>query len=198
MNKLFRIQLMALLFIAGQNIVWAQPFNLDERINPKKLELKEYKKADTVKGQINITEVTQKQDTSYYFVKGFSMYSPTYFGINTTDPDADIKINLCQENWQSIHRTGTLKGKGIWKSQFKVEDDFGIMIIANKKPVRYVLTIWSGIEMKIDMPSVFKDADDTATKGGGWFKKNMTLVIIGIVALIIILFLLFKLKNKKQ
>ena len=92
------------------------------------------------------------------------MYSPTYFSINTTDTEADIKINLCQENWKNFHRTGTLKGKGIWKSQFKVEDDFGIMIIANKKPVRYVLTTWSGKEMKIDMPSVFKEADGSAMR----------------------------------
>jgi hypothetical protein len=51
--------------------------------------------------------------------------------------------------------------------------------------------------MKIEMPSVFKSGDAASVNGGGWFKKNMTAFIIGFVAVLIISFLLFKLKNKK-
>ena len=126
------------------------------------------------------------------------MYSPTYFSLNSSDPDADIKVNLCKENWHAFHQTGQVKGKEIWKSNFKTEGDFGIMVIANKMPARYVLLVWTGDEMKIEMPSVFKRAGAAALQRGGWFANNKTIVIIGAAALLLILFLLLKLKNKKQ
>ena len=84
------------------------------------------------------------------------------------------------------------------KGFFKTEGDFGIMVIANKMPARYVLLVWTGDEMKIEMPSVFKRAGAAALQRGGWFANNKTIVIIGAAALLLILFLLLKLKNKKQ
>ena len=178
----------------------AQPFNLDDKISPVELNFEEYKKegADKPKGRISMNILTQENDTSYYFIKGLSMYSPTYFSLNSTDPAVDIKINLCKENWNTFHHQGEVKGKGIYKNNFKTEGDFGIMVIANKKPAKYVLLVWTGDEMKIEMPSVFKSGDSTASSGGGWFKKNMTIVILAAVALLIISFLLFKLKKKKS
>jgi hypothetical protein len=178
----------------------AQPFNLEERIQPVELKFEEYKKEGDAKakGRISINTLTQDNDTSYYFIKGLSMYSPTYFSINSADPAADIKVNLCKENWHKFHHTGTVKGKGIWKNNFKTEGDFGIMVIANKKPAHYVLLVWTGDEIKVELPSVFKSGDSAGASGGGWFKKNMMVVIVGIVALVVILFLLFKLKNKKS
>lgn len=178
----------------------AQPFNLNDRIAPVELNFEEYKKegADKPKGRISMNILTQENDTSYYFIKGLSMYSPTYFSLNSTDPAADIKINLCKENWNTFHHQGEVKGKGIYKNNFKTEGDFGIMVIANKKPAKYVLLVWTGDEMKIEMPSVFKPADGKGGSSGGWFKKNSTIVIIGAIALLIIAFLLYKLKNKKS
>lgn len=191
-----------LLFISllmMQEKITAQPFNLTETVQPVELNFTEYKKEseDKAKGRISINALSQEKDTMYYFIKGLSMYSPTYFSLNSSDPDADIKVNLCKENWHAFHQTGDVKGKEIWKSNFKTEGDFGIMVIANKLPVRYVLLVWTGDEMKVEMPSVFKSAG-AAALGGGWFAKNKTIVIIGVAALLLILFLLFKLKNKKQ
>jgi hypothetical protein len=133
----------------------------------------------------------------YYFIKGLSMYAPTYFSLNSTDPAADIKVNLCKENWHSFHQTGEVHGKEIWKSKFKTEGDFGIMVVANKKPVRYVLLVWTGDEMKIEMPSVFKSADSVNISKGGWLKRNMWPVIIGTAVVLIALSAVFKLKKKK-
>lgn len=196
--KIYRLLLFALLQMMQEKIM-AQPFNLTETVQPVELNFTEYKKDgdDKAKGRISMNTLSQESDTMYYFIKGLSMYSPTYFSLNSSDPDADIKVNLCKENWHSFHQTGDVKGKGIWKSQFKTEGDFGIMVIANKKPVRYVLLVWTGDEMKIEMPSVFKSAGAAALQESGFFAKNKTIVIIGSAALLLILFLLFKLKNKK-
>lgn len=178
----------------------AQPFNLNESVQPVELNFTEYKKEgeEKAKGRISMNTLSQDKDTIYYFIKGLSMYSPTYFSLNSADPGADIKVNLCKENWHAFHQSGTVKGKNVWKTNFKTEGDFGIMVIANKKPVRYVLLVWTGDEMKIEMPSVFKNGDAASMNKGSWFNKNRTVVIVAVIALLIIAFLLLKLKNKKQ
>lgn len=197
--KTYRLLLFSLLLGMQEKII-AQPFNLFETVQPVELNFTEYKKEgeEKAKGRISMNTLSQEKDTMYYFIKGLSMYSPTYFSLNSSDPDADIKVNLCKENWHAFHQTGNVKGKEIWKSNFKTEGDFGIMVIANKLPVRYVLLVWTGDEMKVEMPSVFKNAGAASLQGTGFFAKNKTIVIVGAAALLLILFLLYKLKNKKQ
>ncbi|MGB8193928.1 MAG: hypothetical protein WCF67_18490 [Chitinophagaceae bacterium] len=202
MKKIFLKNICCVLasfFLLAHEKIMAQPFNLTESIQPVELNLAEYKKdgADKAKGRISMNTLSQDKDTMYYFVKGLSIYSPTYFSISSSDPKADIKVNLCKENWHTANKTGDVKGKGIWKTQFKTEGDFGIMVVANKKPTRYVLLAWTGEEMKIAMPSVFKTSNASDIKGGGWFRNNMLIVIISAVVLLSILFLVFKLKKKR-
>jgi hypothetical protein len=195
-NKIW--QLSAVL-ILGYVQVSGQPFNLTESVQPVELIFTEHKKDgdDKAKGRISINTLSQERDTAYYFIKGLSLYSPTYFSLNSSDEGADIKVNLCKENWHTSHQTGIVKGKEIWSSRFKTEGDFGVMVIARKKPARYVLLVWTGNEMNIEMPSVFKSAATATGSGSGWLAKNKMIVIVVAVALSIIGFLLFKLKNKK-
>jgi len=179
----------------------AQPFNLDENVQPVELRWEDYTKPgeDKPNGRISINKLTQEKDTMYYFIKDLNMYAPTYFSLNSKDPEADIKINLCKENWKAAHRTGEVKGKTLWKSDFKTEGDFGIMVIANKKPAKYALLVWTGKEMKVEMPSVFKGADEkgAATPGSKGGKGNTLLIVAGVVLLGVIGFLAYKLKQKK-
>jgi hypothetical protein len=179
----------------------AQPFNLDEKVKPVELTFKDHFKEGETKpiGRISINPITQENDTAYYYIGGISMYAPTYFSINTTDTGADLKVSLFKENWREAHKTGEVKEKNIWKTSFKTEGDFGIRVITGKKPGKYVLLVFSGNDLEVQLPSVFNKGNGNA--GGaanGWFKKNMLTVIIGAVALLAILFLLFKLKKKKN
>ena len=187
------------LLMAGTRLL-AQPFNLTESVQPTELIFTDYIKTGETKpdGRISLNPLTQDVDTSYYFIKGLSMYAPTYFSLNSTDPAADIKINLCKENWHVVHHTGNVNGKGIWSCKFKTEGDFGIMVIANKKPVRYVLLVWSGNDLKVEIPSVFKTATEDDMKGGSWFKRHMMWLIGGALVLILIAFILIKPKNKRS
>lgn len=176
----------------------SQPFTLDERINPIELKFEDYKKNDEkAKGRISKNTFGQDADTAYYWIQGLSMYSPTFFTIAASDPAAELKINLCKENWKQPHKSGTVKGKGKWNTNFKTEGDFGIQIITNKKPVRYALVVWSGSEVKVDLPTPFKSGGATKS-GSGWLQKNMIVLVVGVIALAIIGFLLFKLKKAKK
>jgi LPXTG-motif cell wall-anchored protein len=194
--------LLFVLVLLAQKEVIAQPFSLEENVQPVELNFTEYKKEgeEKAKGRISINDLTQDKDTMYYFIKGLNMYAATYFSLNSKEADADIKILLCKENWKKAHRTGEVKGKALWKSNFKTEGDFGIMVVANKKPTRYALLIWTGEEMKIEMPSVFKGEGENvkSATGSGGGNKNTLFIAIGVVLLAVIGFLVYKLKNKKS
>jgi hypothetical protein len=191
--------LLAVCLFACQRLI-AQPFNLTESVQPVELNLAEYKKDgdEKARGRISVNTYKQDKDTLYYYVKGLSIYSPTYFSLNSSDANANITVNLCKENWHNIHQAGDIKGKGIWNSKFKTEGDFGIMVIAHKKPAKYVLLAWTGEEMKIEMPSVFKTANAADLSGGGWLGRNKMAVVIGVAVLLIASFLFFKFQKKKQ
>ncbi len=195
------IQFLALItsMLSVKNNCFAQPFSLDDRIQPTELNLVDYKKTDTLrKGRINMTEVTQNKDTSYYFVKGLSMFSPVYFGLTTKAEGGNIKINLCKDNWHSINQNGETGDKGHWQANFKTEGDFGIMVIAEKKPADYSMIIWVGNEAKdVGITDPFKDTDGKVSSGkkGNFLKDNFMYIIIALLVVIIgILF--FKMKKK--
>lgn len=190
--------LIAVCLLTAFNRVQAQPFNLDDRIQPVELNLVDYKKEDAKrKGRINITNVTQAKDTLYYFVKGLSMYSPTYFSITTADQSVPVKVKLCKNNWRESARSGETGDKGSWSTKFKTEGDFGIMVVPSAKGAKYTLLTWVGDEAKeIGMASAFKTADDKAgSTSGNFFTKNRIIMAAGVVLAGIIIFLLIKRKK---
>src|SRR5687767_8054993 len=116
MNNYFRLLCLAAFFLfcpGGRGI--AQPFNLDENIQPVELNFTEHKKEseEKAKRRISINDLTQDKDTIYYFIKNLNMYAATYFSLNSKEADADIKVLLCKENWKKAHRTGEVKGKAL-------------------------------------------------------------------------------------
>ena len=200
MKKTIQFFVLAILMLNIKGKSFAQPFNLDDRIVPTELNLIDFKKGDTIqKGRINMTEVTQNSDTAYYFIKGLSMYSPVYFGLTTKAEAGNIKVNLCKDNWHKAEQNGETGSEGHWNTNFKTEGDFGIMVIAEKKPADYSIIVWVGDEAKdVGITDPVKDADgkiSDSKKGGNFLKENFMYIIIALLAVIIgILF--FKMKKK--
>ena len=140
----------------------SQPFTLNKNIKPVELTLIPYKAKDSVyNGKINITTVTQKEDTLYFFVKGLSMYQPTYIGFDSEDKKQKIKIFLCKDNWKIANKTGQLNN-GYWFEKFKTEGSYGIMVVKSKPTDVYNIMIWVGKELlNRKLPSPFKAAAKT-------------------------------------
>ena len=179
-------------------ILKAQPFNLNDNIQPVELNLADYKKDDLkAKGRINVTEITQMKDTLYFFARGFSMYSPAYFCITAEDPSSPIQVTLNKENWHQANKTGETNDKGFWEASFKTEGDFGIMVVPKTKPAKYVLLTWNGDEAKeVGISSPFSDSAVSKTNEG-FLKKNLLYIIGGVVLLLVIFFIVFKRKKDK-
>ena len=143
----------------------AQPFTLNKNIKPVELKLIPYKQKDsTYNGKINITTVTQKEDTLYFFVRGLSMYQPTYIGFDSKDKKLQTKIFLCKDNWKIANKTGQLEN-GYWFEKFKTEGSYGIMVVKSKPTDVYNIMIWVGKEiLNRKLPSPFKTAIKTTPK----------------------------------
>lgn len=146
--------------------VFSQPFSLDKNLKPVLLNLIPYTDKDTAyNGKINITDVKQVVDTSYYYVKGLSIYQPVIFTIVGTDGKNNIQIRLSKDNWKKPDHVGSLGANNSWQKLFRTEGSFGIQVIAPSKNAAYKIMVWVGNEpKKILMPSPFKEEKKVATK----------------------------------
>jgi len=192
--------LLVILFCAGKSS-FAQPFSLDERINPIQLNLIDYKKNDPkAKGKICVADITQTKDTMYFFANGFSIFSPAYFGITGNAGSPEISVSLHKENWLQPNHKGTTNEKNHWEKKFRTEGDIGIMVVPKKIPATYAIVLWVGDEVKLDMPSPFKKNDGSASGSGGsgnFFSKYWMYLLIGLLVLVVA-FLLLKMKKQKK
>ena len=137
----------------------AQPFTLDKKIKPVELKMINYVNKDNKdwNGKINFTEVTQNDDSAYYFVKGLSMYQPVYITVVAENALDIVTINLCKNNWKTPNKTGATNATGNWKTKFKTEGSFGVMIAKQKPSSKYKIMVWVGKEVEdLGMKSPFK------------------------------------------
>ncbi|HOZ70703.1 MAG TPA: hypothetical protein PLU11_11460 [Chitinophagaceae bacterium] len=197
--RLSIFMLFALALLSG-GLLRAQPFTLDN-ITPTELLLVDYKKEDTLRrGLINVTTVNQVKDTAWYFVKGLSMFSPVYFGLTAPEGNGNIRVQLCKDNWKTANRSGETGEKRHYQEQFKTEGDFGIMVIAEQKPASYTMITWTGKEAKeVGITSPFKGEGEGAIKeqGGNFLKENYLYILIGLMV-VVIAYLVFKMKKSKN
>lgn len=190
--------LLLIVLLTVPNTVMAQPFTLDKKFKPVQLKLNKFNPPNEpkAKGSISITEVIQKEDTLFYFVKGASIYSPVYVGLQSGDTaNSTIDVSLHKLSWKKAERSGTTDATGHWEQQFKTENDFGIRVVVKEKPTAYSLMVWVGDEVKMELPTVFKKG--TIARSGNFLKDNLLYIIIGgLVMMLLVLFIKFKKKSK--
>lgn len=144
----------------------AQPLNMDTSVHPAELKLFKYepKGQPAGKGMLNITKVAQVSDTAYYFCKGISIYSPVIVMVSAKDKTQPLSVSLHKWNWKEKSRSGATDAKGVWSEKFKTENDFGIMVVASKKPAIYNMYVWAGDEVKVEVPSDFTSIGEANKK----------------------------------
>jgi hypothetical protein len=188
-------------FFFSSHSLLAQPFTMNPDINPVELNLYDFKPVgnDKANGRLNVTDVTQDKDTMYYFARGFSIYSPAYAGVTLQDKSMNVEVSLFKENWLKPSQGGVTNEKGHWDAKFKTEGDFGIRVIAKTKPCTYALVVWNGKDVEVSVPTPFtynEGGAGSSSGKGGFFKKNLVYIIIGVLAIAVI-FLFLKLKKRK-
>ncbi|MGF1637089.1 MAG: hypothetical protein ACFCUU_08455 [Cyclobacteriaceae bacterium] len=179
--------------------LYAQPFTLDDKIKPKRLDLKNVPdkkgaKSTGVMGTIN-------DEPHYFFVKGHGMLQPLDI-ILESDESADLNLEIYYATWNNPEKKcNTSSGKGLCQVKFMVYGEFGIKVTTNTPGTDYALTIYGSPEWLPDLESPFvltKNADvskpgDALATGG-----NNTLFIGIFIALLIIIVLLAVVLLKKN
>jgi hypothetical protein len=138
-------------------IAMAQPFTLDKNIKPVELRLINYKAKDSMwNGKINVSKIRQVKDSSYYVVKGLSIYQPVIIKVGSKNKGEKIEIKICKDSWKKADKSGVPDAKGFYQEKFKTEGSFGILIISKSPVVNYNIIVWAGNEVKnLPMPSPF-------------------------------------------
>ena len=142
---------------SGVTAVQAQPFALDEKIKPSELKLTDYTSKDArMKGKVAVAEVTQKNDSLYFFVKGISIFSPVIVLVESMDKTEKLNVSLHKNTWNAVEASGETGADGIWSKTFTTGGDVGIKVGAKKFPTKYQVVVWVGDEVDLPMPTPFK------------------------------------------
>jgi hypothetical protein len=181
----------------------AQPFSLDKKIKPVKLQLKERKdwkgaKAVAAKGILNT-------EGDYYYVKGASMFQPIDIFL-LGDDGRRINMEVVKNNWKDVQATASTADAADEIANIKIRTygDFGIRVFAEEIGGNYQLLVNAGPDIKDALASPFvalKDAGRTTSAASRVTakekNKNISLVwILGGVVVIIITVLVFLLRKK--
>jgi hypothetical protein len=191
---------------AGTSI--AQPYTLDEKVVPYRLELKEDKK---VKGATAVAaNATIKDEAQYFYVAGCNMFQfiDVYIFSNFGSPN--FKADLVRNTWGDVETsasTGSSKN-GIINFKLRAEGDFGFKVYPGGELINYTIVVYASPVIQAYMGSAFKKASESEVKGaeesssasGGSSSgsSNMVLYIVLGVALLVIGFLAAKLMSKNK
>ena len=201
------------LLIAGMAHSFAQPFTLDKKLAPVKLQLEENKKLKGAK--LVGAKGTAKKEGQYYYVKGHSMFQPVDIFL-TSSNNKPVQMEVVKNNWNDIvKQASTVDAQdGIADIKVRAYGDFGIRVYnADDEAADYYLVVYAGPEVKNALPSPFVSADETAknktvTKndqpgndsGAGTKEKSSSsmLLIIGAVIVVLLLVIIALILRKKK
>ncbi|MBZ0326394.1 MAG: hypothetical protein K8F54_02205 [Altibacter sp.] len=186
----------------------AQPYTLDEKIKPVKLELQDVKSKQGAKSII--ANSTMMDEPQYYYVNGCSMYQFIDVFIFSNFGSPNFTVELAKNTWNEVERTATTGGSknGIVNFKLRTEGDFGFKIVPTGKKINYSIIIYASEPVEEFLGSAFKKADKDTIEGGedsasGGNSKssdssNTILYILLGVALLVIGFLASKVLSRKK
>jgi hypothetical protein len=183
----------------------AQPFSLDKKIKPVKLQLKEQKdwkgaKAIAAKG-------TLTSEGDYYYVKGASMFQPIDIFL-VGDDGKKIKMEVVKNNWKDVNTRASTNDAAdeIANVKIRTYGDFGIRVFADEEGGNYQLVVYASPDIKHALASPFvplKEAAKTTTPVKAKVtdtekqKSNPLLWILGAAVVVLITVVAFLLRKKK-
>jgi len=159
--SILRISIVSILLSSFAAALHAQPFTLDKKIKPVKLQLKDFRDWDGAKaiGAQGIADM----EGDYYFVKGASMFQP--IDVFLIGPEGvNVEMQLVKNNWEDIQKKASTSDAedGIANLKVRSYGDFGIRVKADKDAKEnYQLLVLAAPEVKKALPSPFVAASNT-------------------------------------
>lgn len=187
----------------------AQPYTLDKKIKPVKLELKEHPKYEDAK--YNEGDYTLNQGTTnYHYVKGHDIYQFVDIFIFANDGNSNLQADLVSNTWNNIHETKQTSSseKGIINFKVRSYQDIGFSIKSSEsKKIAYSIIVNASPPLMNYLGSPFVKASENALdaqnsdhQNTNSSKSNMSLwvyILIGVLLLLVGL-LAGKLMSRKE
>lgn len=190
---------------------FAQPYTLDEKIVPIKLELKDDKKHKGAKyAAVNVTIADASQ---YFYVNGFDMFQFIDVFIFSNFGSPNFKVDLVKNTWDDVEKSGTTgeSEKGVINFKLRTLGDFGFKVYPGSAKINYTILVYASAPIEKSLGSAFtkasesdiKAADDTSGNEGSASSNssgssNTLLYILLGVALLVIGFLASKVLSKNK
>ncbi len=197
------------LFIYGSSI--AQPYTLDKKIKPYKLELKDDKKQKGA--QAAVANVTMTKDPHYFYVNGLSMFQFIDVFIFSNFGNPNFKVELVKNTWGDVEESASTgsSDKGVINFKLRTEGDFGFKVIPTGQKINYTIMVYASSPIEAHLGSAFTKVTESDLKGGGDTSANeggsasnsggssntLLYVLLG-VALLVIGFLASRLLSKNK
>lgn len=130
-------------FLLFNGALYAQPFTLDENLNPTLLELQDVKDIEGAKG-IFASHILPGGSDQYYSISGFDALQVLDVHIFSLEDNNQLKIDLVKTNWKQIEKSSELQNAndGIVNFSFRSHNDFGLKITnTSDEPISYAVAI---------------------------------------------------------
>ncbi len=192
--------------------VKAQPFTLDKKIKPVRLDAEKDPEYEGVK----ITGSRGKTDTagSYFYVKGLNVFQPIDVMLLSEQADIPLNLEIYKSNWEKLEKKEVTDKEGLAQVKFRTYGEFGIKIKGDGKEVPYTLVVVGGKAIRPPLPSPFVAASNAAGKkllnqkkgespppskekdpGPGGLSSTL-LILLGAVALLLAVIVVLLLRKK--
>ncbi|MBU2930142.1 hypothetical protein [Winogradskyella psychrotolerans] len=189
--------IITLVLVAFSYVGFAQPFTLDKKIKPTKLELAEhpeYKGAKYLEGSTTL----MKDSINYHYVKGHDVFQYVDIFIFANDAKSNLSADIVFNTWSNVEETQKTATSKDGYINFKVRSyqDIGFTVSSEEAyDIPYTVVVNASPEVKNYLGSPFvkateKDLDietpvgkvDTAqtTESNLWI-----LIIIGVLLLVV-------------
>lgn len=210
--KNLRFALLTVLTLFVYSSVFTQPYSLDEKIKPYKLELKDDKKEEGAKAAV--ANVTITTDPQYFYVNGLSMFQFIDVFIFSNFGSPNFKAELVKNTWDDVEESASTGSseKGVINFKLRTEGDFGFKVLPTGKKINYTIMVYASGPIEAHLGSAFTKASESDIKGddgktssndgsgssGGSGSSNTLLYVLLGVALLVIGFLGSKVLSKNK
>jgi len=150
------------LLIFCTNILSAQPFTLDPKIKPTKLELTEhpkYKGAKFIEGSTTLI----KDSINYHYVKGHDVFQFVDIFIFPNDAKANLRADIVYNTWSNVEETQKTATSKDGYINFKVRSfqDIGFAVSSEEAhDIPYTIVVNASPEVKNYLGSPFVKATE--------------------------------------
>ncbi|WP_179320303.1 hypothetical protein [Winogradskyella helgolandensis] len=197
------------LFVAFSYVGFAQPFTLDKKIKPTKLELTEhpkYKGAKYLEGSTTL----MKDSINYHFVKGHDVFQYVDIFIFANDAKSNLSADIVFNTWSNVEETQKTATSKDGYINFKVRSyqDIGFTVSSEEAyDIPYTVVVNASPEVKNYLGSPFvkateKDLDIETPVGkvdsAKTVESNLWIFIIIGVLLLVVGLLAGKLMSRKK